>query len=333
VTRPPSPERDDRGRGPVRVVLFGSGSFALPLLDSLVALPGVALVAVVSTPDRPAGRSAAPTPTPVVARARETGLPLFQPRSLRTTEAAEMLASLRPTVVVLADYGRIVPDALFAVPPAGFVNLHPSLLPRHRGATPIPAAIAAGDPETGVTLFLMDAGMDTGPIIATARRGLDGTETAPMLEAALAADAAALLAATLPEWLAGELRAIPQPETGVTTTRPLRREDGRLDPSGGADALERLVRAHLPWPGSFVETPLGRLIVTRAAVGPAEADDVVATIVADGDGLALATVDGRLRLLDVRLAGARSMTAAELRRGRPALVGSAVAPPVGESPA
>jgi methionyl-tRNA formyltransferase len=179
----------------------------------------------------------------------------------------------------------------------------------------------------------MDAGMDTGPIVAKTRRGLDGTETAPLLEAALAADAAALHAATLPGWLAGELRAIPQLETGVTITRPLRREDGRLDPSVGAEALERLVRAHLPWPGSFVETPFGRLIVTRSAVGPAEATDVASMIVADGDGLALTTVDGQLRLLDVGLAGARSMTAAELRRGRPALVGSAVAPPVGESPA
>jgi methionyl-tRNA formyltransferase len=333
VSRPPSPERHDRGHGPVRVVLFGSGSFALPLLDSLVALPGVDLVAVVSTPDRAAGRAAEPTPTPIAARARETAIPLFQPRSLRTAEAVEMLASLRPTVVVLADYGRIVPDALLDVPRSGFINLHPSLLPRHRGATPIPAAIAAGDPETGVTLFLMDAGMDTGPIVAKTRRRLDGSETAPMLEAALAADAATLLAATLPEWLAGALHAVPQPETGVTTTRPLRREDGRLDPSVGAVALERLVRAHLPWPASFVETPLGRLIVTRAAAGPAEATDAVATIVADGDGLALATADGRLRLLDVGLSGTRSMTAAELRRGRPALVGSAVAPPVGESPA
>ncbi len=331
MTGPASPERRDRG--PARVVVFGSGSFALPLLDSLAALPAVVLVAVVSTPDRPAGRAAAPTPTPVAASARETGLPLFQPRSLRTTEAVEMLAHLRPTVVVLADYGRIVPDALLAVPPAGFVNVHPSLLPRHRGATPIPAAIAAGDPETGVTIFLMDAGMDTGPIIATARRGLDGTETAPTLEAVLAADAATLLAVTLPEWLAGELRAVPQPESGVTTTRPLRREDGRLDPRAGAETLERIVRAHVPWPGSFVETPLGRLIVTRAAVGPAAAPDVVATIVADGEGLALATVDGRLRLLDVRLAGTRSMTAVELRRGRPALVGSAVVPLVGESSA
>ena len=327
------PARPDRARGPANVVFFGSGAFALPLLDALVALPGVDLVAVVSTPDRPAGRDAVPTPTPVAGRAREVGLPLLQPRSLRVPEAARALAALHPIVVVLADYGRIVPEALLAVPAAGFLNLHPSLLPRHRGATPIPAAIAAGDPETGVTLFRMDAGMDTGPMVATTRRALDGTETGPLLEAVLAADAAALLAAMLPGWLAGELSAIPQPEAGTTITRPLRREDGRLDPALGADALERLVRAHLPWPGSFVETPLGRLIVTRAAVGPAEAADVAATIVADGDGVALATHDGRLRLLDVRLAGARPMTAAELRRGRPALVGSTVVPAVGESPA
>jgi methionyl-tRNA formyltransferase len=331
VTAAPSATPPGRADGPVRAVLFGSGAFAVPILDALRAMSGIDLVAVVSTPDRPAGRAGALTPTPVAARARAADLPVLQPASLRASDAAAMLADLRPAVAVLADYGRIVPDALLSIPPAGFLNLHPSLLPRHRGATPIPATIAAGDAETGVTLFRMDAGMDTGPIVAATRRDLDGTETAPALEDALAVDAARLLVATLPGWMAGEVAAEPQPETGATLTRPLRREDGRLDLSLGAVALDRLVRAHLGWPGSFVETALGRLIVTRAEAGPTDPADRPGMIVDDGDGLALATAAGRLRLLDVRLAGTRPMSGAELRRGRPALVGSVVRPGVGES--
>jgi methionyl-tRNA formyltransferase len=331
VTAGPPETRPGHIDGPIRAVLFGSGAFAVPLLAALRAMPDVDVVAVVSTPDRPAGRAGTLTPTPVAAAARAAGLPLLQPPSLRTPAAAAALADLRPDVVVLADYGRIVPDALLAIPASGFLNLHPSLLPRHRGATPIAATIAAGDAETGVTLFLMDAGTDTGPIVATTRRRLDGTESASALEDALATDAAGLLGATLRRWVAGDLVATPQPEAGGTLTRPLRREDGRLDPTLGARTLERLVRAHAPWPGSFVETDMGRLIVARAAVCPADPADRPGTIVADGDGLALATAEGRLRLLDVRLAGSRPMTAAELRRGRPALAGSDVHPDVGES--
>ncbi len=150
----------------------------------------------------------------------------------------------------------------------GALNLHPSLLPRHRGATPVSAAILAGDPETGVTLMRMDAGLDTGPVVAQVRRSLDGQETTPTLEADLARTGATLLADQLGPWLRGELLAQPQPADGVTLTRPLRREDGRLDPQGDAAALERQIRAYQPWPGSFVDTPQARLVIWSASVEP-----------------------------------------------------------------
>ena len=168
---------------------------------------------------------------------------------------------------MLADYGQIVPAALLD-PPFGALNLHPSLLPRHRGASPIPAAIVAGDRETGVTLMRMDAGLDTGPIVAVERLPLAGSETAPELEARLADLAADLLARSLEPWLRGDLPATPQPEEGATLTRPLRREDGRLDPALPAADLERRVRAYLPWPGTFLEVgrraPRRRRRVRRA---------------------------------------------------------------------
>jgi methionyl-tRNA formyltransferase len=343
----PNPPAVDAPTGrPARIVFFGSGTFALVLLDALLADPATAPVAIVSTPDRPAGRDGIPAPTAVTARARAVGVDLRQPATLRDDAAAAMLRDLAPDVAVVADYGRIVPEVLLGIPRRGFLNVHPSLLPRHRGATPVPATVAAGDAETGVTVIAMDAGVDTGPIVAVTRRTLDGAESAPDLEAELACDGAALLGATLGPWLDGALASVPQAAEGATVTRTLRREDGRLDPAEPAAVLERRVRAHRPWPGSFVEIPQGRLIVLEASLGDAGGDGAsgtagagastrpsppTGTIVADGDGIALATSAGLLRLRRVQLAGGRQMSGAELRRGRPAVVGASVRPPVRES--
>jgi methionyl-tRNA formyltransferase len=261
---------------------------------------------------------------PVARRARELGLPLLQPDRVRSPEAVAAIAALRPDLGVLADYGQIVPAAVLAIPPHGILNIHPSALPRHRGASPIAATIAAGDPIAAVTLIRMDEGLDTGPVVAAASWPLAGDETAPVLEAEAARRGAALLIATIDDWLAGRRPAVPQATTGVSLTRPLRREDGRLDPARGAPALERQVRAYQPWPGSFVETAEGRLIVHAAQVAPSVPGDAPGQIEADGDGLALTTTDGRLRLTDVQLAGRRRTDAAALRRGAPALAGRPV---------
>jgi methionyl-tRNA formyltransferase len=296
-------------------VFFGSGSFAVPVLEALLASAGISVVGVVSAPDRPAGRRGALTPTPVGALARAAGLELLRPARVRAAEAIAEIAALSPGLGVLADYGQIVPPALLDLPTHGILNVHPSLLPRHRGATPVPATILAGDPEAGVTIILMDAGLDTGPILAAERWPLRGDETAPDLELEAAARGARLVTSILPPWLAGELRPVPQDETAATLTRPFRRGDGLLDPGRSAAELERRVRALTPWPGTFLETARGRLVVHRAAVGEGSRGDRAGEFVADGDGLALGTADGRLRLLEVQPAGGRRMTAAEFRRG------------------
>ncbi len=282
------------------------------------------VVAVVTTPPRPAGRRKAPTATAVAERAAAHRLPLLAPERLRDAETLAALGACRAGVAVLADYGRILPPAVLGGFPHGVLGVHPSLLPRHRGASPIPAAIAAGDSETGVTIYRMDAGMDTGPIVAADRMPLDGREDAPGLEARLAADAAGLLERILLPWLAGSLEARPQPGEGATVTRLLRREDGRLDAAQTAAVLERLVRALRPWPGTYLNLPDTRLAVVAADVAPTDPADVPGTLVADGDGLALATVDGRLRLLIVRPAGGREMDAPAFRRGHPRIAGSRV---------
>jgi methionyl-tRNA formyltransferase len=294
-------------------------------LIGLAGSPEVELVAVVTAPARPAGRQGELKSTPIHETAAGLGVPvILTPDRLGSSDSVAEILAQRPDLLVLADYGQIVPDALLDLP-HGALNLHPSLLPRYRGATPIPAAILAGDAETGVTLMRMNAGLDTGPIVAQRRHTLDGTETAPALEGPLASAAGELLVATIGPWVRGKISPTPQSEEGASLTRPLRREDGRLDPTSPAAMLERQVRAYDPWPGTFVETEaIGRLIVDDATVTPSEPGDVAGHLVADGDGLALATSDGRLRMGRVRVAGRRPMTAADLRRGAPGLVGSVV---------
>jgi len=295
------------------------------VLEALAGASHVALVAVLTTPPRPAGRRAALAATPVMERAGLLGLPVLTPARLRDPATVADVSGLHAAVGILADYGKLVPSAILDLPRHGILNLHPSLLPRHRGATPIPAAILDGDTETGVTLFRMDAGLDTGPILASEAVALVGDEDAPGLEARLATVAADLLRRSLGPWLEGSLPAVAQPPEGASLTRPFRRDDGRLDPGRPAALLERQVRALRPWPGTFVEASTGRVGVLRAEVASGEPGDEQGRLVWDaGSGLALATAEGRLRLLEVQPAGGRRMDGATFVRGRPGLIGARV---------
>ncbi len=307
----------------VRTVFFGSGDFAVPILEALAALPGVRVEAVVSAPDRPVGRKAIVTPTPVTSRARELGLAVLQPVRVRRPEALESLRKLAPELIVLADYGQLIPRVLLDLPPRGFLNLHPSALPRWRGAAPIPATILAGDTESAVTLIVLTEEMDAGPIVAKEPLEVRPDDTAVTLEERAAAIAASLLRRALPEWLGGRIEARPQPGDGVTLTRPLRREDARLDPRRSAVELERQVRAYQPWPGAYLETGAGRLIVWRAGAAPPEPGDELGRLIRPGrEGIALETADGRLNLDQVQLAGKRRVSGADLVRGYPGILDS-----------
>jgi methionyl-tRNA formyltransferase len=305
----------------VRTVFLGSGSFGREALGRLDGHGDIELVGVVTAPPRPAGRKLRLERSAIDGVARELGIDtILTPERLRDPGSVAAVLALEPDLIVLADYGQIVPAPLLDLR-LGALNLHPSLLPRHRGATPIPAAILAGDRETGVSLMRMDRGLDTGPIVAQERVALDGAETTPRLEAALEVLAGDLLDRKLGPWIRGELDAPPQPEIGATITRPLRREDGRLDPERPAADLERQVRAYQPWPGSFVDTDLGRLTVWRSAVGPAR-DRGRGEFGRDG----LATADGELLVHEVQPAGGRAMSWEAYVRGHPGIVGSTVRP-------
>ena len=302
---------------PARTVFIGSGSFGVPALRMLAADRGIDLVGVITAPPRPAGRRLESMATPVGEVAAELGVEqVLTPRRLRETASIAEIVALKPTLIVLADYGQLVPAALLVVG-KGALNLHPSRLPRHRGATPVAAAILAGDPTTGVTLMRMDEGLDTGPIVAQVETPIGPDETAPALEARLALMAADLLAASLPGWLRGELTEHAQPTLGASLTKPLRRADGALDPSRPAVELERQVRAYQPWPGSFVETRNGRLTIWKAEAAPGEHQPP-----GRFGPRGLETGDGTLVLHEVQPAGGRRMPWVEYLRGRPGIVGS-----------
>jgi len=302
--------------GPVRTLFFGSGSVALPALSGLFESELVELDSVVTAPPRPAGRKGLLRPTPVAGLAAARELPVRTPRTLRDEAVLAELRATGAQLIVLADYGRIIPAAVLDLPTHGALNIHPSLLPRHRGAAPVVGAILAGDRATGVTIMRMDEGLDTGPIVAQAEVRLDGTEVAPELEARLAALGAELLLEHLPAWLAGTLAARPQPAAGASLTRLLRREDGRLDPARPAVELERQVRAYQPWPGSFLEHDGVRLKVWSAAVLDQPVSVEPGRVVLTEGTLGLGTVEGVLRLDEVQPAGRRRMSGAEYRRGK-----------------
>jgi methionyl-tRNA formyltransferase len=249
-----------------RIVFMGSPDFALPCLRALAKTYNV--VGVVTQPDRAAGRRRELKPPPVKTLALGLGIPVSQPEKLKQPEAMEQLRAWAPDLIVVAAYGQILHRDVLALPRFGCLNIHASLLPRWRGAAPIHAAILAGDEETGVTIMQMEAGLDTGPMLAKRAVRLTRDDTAGSILQALSTLGADLLLETLPDYLSGELIPQPQPE-GVATYAPmLKKEDGRLDFNSDVNELERRVRAFDPWPGAFMEFDGTILKVRRAHVEP-----------------------------------------------------------------
>lgn len=300
------------------MILFGSGGFAVPSFRAIAADRRFDIAALVTAPPRTAGRSGALQPTPVDVWATAAGLRVERVAAVREPSAMNLLKSIDAQAGLLADFGQIIPADLLGHLPGGIVNLHPSLLPRHRGASPIPAAILAGDRETGVSTISMDAGVDSGPIIAVQTAQLRAGVTAAELEMELAALAAAGIGDTLDAWVRGAAVALPQAADGATVTRRLSRRDGRIGAGTDRALAMRMWQAYQPWPGVWVEL-LGadeRLIlnaVSDAASSTPLAPGVLATV--DG-ALHLGLPGGAIRLDRVTPAGGRAMSGAEYARGR-----------------
>jgi methionyl-tRNA formyltransferase len=299
----------------MRILFLGSPEYAALPLRAL-AESGHEIVGVVTQPDRPSGRSRAPAPPPVALAARELGLPLFQPPTLRDPAVVEQLAALRPDAAVLAAYGEILRKKVLAIPPRGVLNIHPSLLPRWRGPSPVAGAILAGDRETGVSIMLLDAGMDSGPLLAQRRVPLDGDERAGPLTTRLFELGAELLLEALPAYASGAIEPRPQEGEAATYTRLLAKDDGLVRWEEPAAQIERAVRAYDPWPGSFSHWRGARLRLLSAAVASPAAPAPPGTLAMVGARALVACGEGALELLEVQPAGKQPMRAADWARGQ-----------------
>jgi methionyl-tRNA formyltransferase len=304
-----------------RVIFMGTPEFAVPSLRALMATQEV--VGVVTQPDRPAGRGRRLQLSPVKAVAQEAGIPLYQPHSLRSLESAKPLHNWRPDAIIVAAFGQILRPHVLELPPKGCINVHASLLPRWRGASPIQHAILAGDLESGVTLMQMDAGMDTGAMYVRQSAAITADDTSASLHDRLAKLGADMLATHLDDILGGRLQAQAQDEALATYAPMIKKEAGRIDWEQSAAAIDRHIRAMTPWPGAFTEWEGQDLKILSAHPLEGRVAEARPGTVARQDGLVVAqTGDGSLALEKVQLAGKKTLTAGEFVRGRPHFVGA-----------
>lgn len=303
----------------VRIVFMGSPTFAVPSLRALHAA-GYDLRGVITQPDRPAGRGRRLSRPPAKTVALELGLPVLQPESLKDEDIRESLRDLRPDLFVVAAYGKILPRAVLDIPARGSVNVHASILPRWRGASPIAAAILAGDPVTGVTIMEMAPHMDAGAVIATATIPIGPGDTTGSLEARLAGLGARTLIEVLLPWYNGTLVATSQDEAAATYCSLVSKSDGHLRAAMSAVEAERAVRAYNPWPGAFVLYRDRRLAIWAASVAPAGPPAPPGTLVVLDRKPAIYFGDAMLVLDQVQPAGSPRRSGVDFLNGERGLL-------------
>ncbi len=306
----------------MRVVFMGSPRFAVPSLEYLVSA-GYEVAAVYTQPDRTGGRGRSLAASPVKTAAEALGLTVVQPQSLKAPGAVEQLADLKPDVIVVAAFGQLLPKPALELPRLGCLNVHPSLLPRFRGASPVAAAILAGDGFSGVSIILLDEGMDSGPVLARAQLAVADSDTTASLSQKLSLVGAGLLGEVLVGWMREELTPQPQDEAQATYCKPIAKDEGEIDWQLSAIEIWRRVRAFYPWPGSYSRWRGRTLKIIEAAPlspqTPAKAGEVVAL---DSGGFGIGSGDGTLNVLRVQLEGKQALSAAEFLRGQRDFIGA-----------
>ena len=312
----------------IRIVFFGTDTFATTILNELVSVPDIQILSVITRPDKPAGRGNKVEPPLIKKFAEQHSVPVLQFLKLKDT-AIEQLRKLNADAFVVAEYGLLIPSAVLDIPPHGVLNVHPSLLPRYRGASPISSALLNGDTETGVSIMLLDAEMDHGPILAQERCAIDEHDTAPTLEAKLGRLGAALLIKTLPEWVARKMQPREQNHAQATFCKKLTRESGRIGWTQSAEYIHRMWRAYLPWPGIFTMWGEKRLKIVIASpstglrVDPAKQSNENrpgTPFLTPEKQLAIACGTGALIVERLQLEGKKELDAAAFLRGYPAFV-------------
>jgi len=309
----------------MKVVFMGSPAFATPALQALI-LNKYDIKAVYTQPDKKTGRGQRIAACAVKQFAAEAGLRVIQPESFRDPAEVEMLAGFKPDIIIVAAYGQILPETVLKIPPYKCINIHPSLLPRYRGPSPVATAILNGDTQTGVSIMLIERKVDSGPVIAQKAVDIKDDDTTGSLTGRLAETGAQLLVDTLPAWASGTIQPVAQDESQASHTRMERKEDGTLDWSWTAVQLWRKVRACNPWPGSYVEWMDARIKIMETvpllAVEKGTVGQVVELPRGEVTRVAVRTGDGLLGLIRIQPEGKREMTAADFMVGHRNFIGS-----------
>lgn len=304
---------------------MGTPEFSVPALNRILQTDHK-VIAVYTQPDKLVGRGRIPTPSPIKKIALENGLGLFQPIRLRESAEVAKLVDLKPDLIVVVAYGQILTQSVLDIPKYGCLNIHPSLLPKYRGASPIASAILAGEEETGVTIMKMDAGMDTGPIVSQFIVHIEPNDTTESLSTRLAEVGARLLHETFDMWFDGSLTPQAQDDNKVINTATISKEDGAIDWNMGASEISRRIRAFYPWPGCYTRWQGKLLKIIEAVPLHKEKDLEVGRVIALSNdqpaSVGIGTGDGILGLIDVQLEGKRVMNSAEFIRGQQGFVGS-----------
>lgn len=304
----------------LRIIFMGTAELSCASLGKLHGHPAFQVIAVVTQPDKPKGRDLKLTPSPVKVLAEKLGLPVLQPLKARDEKFIAELRALKPDLAVVVAYGQILPQALLDIPAHGCLNVHTSLLPKYRGAAPIQWAIANGDPETGVTIMKMDAGLDTGPMLSVRRTPILPADDSQTLHDRLAQLGAELLAETIPGYVAGAIKPQPQPAEGSTYAAKIKKEDGQIDWQRSARETWNRFRAFTPWPGSYTflaaepKPQLLKIWKMKVVDQPGEAGKVLA---ADKHGLVIGTGQGALRILELQREGGKRLTVEPFLAGCP----------------
>jgi methionyl-tRNA formyltransferase len=310
---------------PLRVIFMGTAELACVSLRALLQSPQFEVCAVVTQPDRPKGRDLKLHPSEVKKVAVEANIPVLQPERAREITFVEQLKSYAPDYIVVVAYGQILPRAILDTPKFGCINVHTSSLPKYRGAAPIQAALLNGEAQTGVTIMLMDEGLDTGPILSQRAISIEPDDDAQILHDKLATVGAELLVPTLIDFAAGKIQKQAQDHAQATHVKKIKKEDGLLDWAQPARSLQNRIRAFRPWPGAFTyqQTPgKPRLLkIWRSEVDHAAKGVPGTVLAADNAGIVVACGEEALRVLTLQREGGRQMSAAEFLSGNPIRVG------------
>jgi methionyl-tRNA formyltransferase len=301
-----------------KIVFMGTPDFAVPALKACIEHHTV--IGVVTQPDRPAGRNKKIRQSPIKEVAVDAGIPVFQPKKIRQADAIEELKQWDADFYIVAAFGQILPQTVLDLPRYAPINIHASLLPRWRGAAPIHAAIRDGDAETGITIMIMDAGLDTGPMLSKQVVHIEATETGQTLHDKLALMGGELLIETLPKYLSGEITPQPQDESLVTYAPQIKKEEGNIDWSQPAVTIERLVRAFTPWPGTYTFWNGTQLKIHSGAYGAGRAD--AGLVIVHDERVAIGTGDGLYYPDVVQLAGKKRVTMTDFVNGYGDFIGA-----------